>query len=261
MDPTTILGWLIGLSAWLFLLTFTVALDLRRAYRQSAADLARAMEVNEAGLEQATGPNPVQRAESSGYRAAADPDGASPRGSDLLAPPPMIGGDTLRDWLIHYRKAPEAWADVTREFYRRAAAAPAVADYFVGVDWPQLQRHFTAALILITHTGVTRDLPATASRWHHGVRNSHGDPITPQVYDAVINTLVGVLRDFDVPEDALAQLGRTVAPFRMAIARERVPSAEQRANQALDPSAEQRARATWPAWRDQRGDGVQEGGW
>jgi hypothetical protein len=149
-----------------------------------------------------------------------------PRPTDILVGPPMVGGDTLRDWLIHYRQSSDAWSDVVREFYRRAASVPAVADYFGGVPItvageisPELQRHFTATLLIITHSGVTRAMPATMSARHRHVRNSNGDPITDAIFSAVIGTLVDVLRDAGVPESALDQLGATVAPFRAALVR------------------------------------------
>lgn len=270
MDPTTTTVWLFALTFLVLALTVLVALDLRRAWHRTASSEARrliAEAAQEVELEHITASTTIQRPEPdpemvAAIQAAMTEPATEPTpnanmrnpATELLVPPPMIGGDTLRDWLIHYRKAPEAWTDVTREFYRRAAGVPEVADYFTGVDWPALQRHFTAALILITHTGVSRDLPATAARWHYDVRNSANDPITPEVYDAVIQTLVDVLRDFDVPEDALAQLGRTVAPFRMAIAR--VP-----ARDVPELAGEARARAVWPTWSDQRGSASADGAW
>jgi hypothetical protein len=251
MDPTTMTWWLFALTFLVLVLTFLVALDLRRAWTRTASSEARRL-VAEAAREVEPERPPTGAAGASMPEPSTGPvQYARP---DLLAPPPMIGGDTLRDWLVHYRQAPEAWTDVTREFYRRAAEAPEVADYFVGVDWPALQRHFTAALILLTHTGVTMDMPATAARWHHDVRNSAGDPITPEIFDAVVQTLVDVLRDFAVPEFALVQLGHVVAPFRMAIAR--VP-----ARDVPELAGEARARAAWPTWSDQRGSASADGAW
>jgi hypothetical protein len=264
-------AWLIGLTLTLVALAIVVALDLKREWSRTADPRLRRLiadALQERELEQETGSHPMPKLEAlmaepapwdetvqaDRFEPAEPATEPTPSAGDLLVGPPMVGQDTLRDWLIHYRKDGDVWSDVVREFYRRAAGAPTVADYFGGhvttdgeID-PALQRHFTAALVLITHTGVTRGLPAIAAGWHNGVRNSAGDPITPEVFDAVTATLVGVLRDFDVPDAALEQLGATVAPFRMAIARERVPSPEQR------------ARAEWPAWRGQRGPSVTEEG-
>lgn len=253
-------AWLIGLTLIMVIVIAVVSLDLKREWRRTSDPRIRRLireALQTAELEQETGSLPVVQVHAepepdpvvtAAIRSAlAEPDTGPvrhPRADEFLAPPPMVGNDTLRDWLVHYRNSPEAWMDVTRKFYDRAADVPEVADYFVGVDWPRLKRHFMAALVLLTHTGVTRDLPAIAARWHSDVRNSNGDPITPDIFDAVIDTLVGVLRDFDVPEDTLGQLAVTVAPFRMAIAR--VPA----------PAAEATARAAWPSWRDQRGGSV-----
>jgi hemoglobin len=266
-------AWLIGLTLITVALAAVVALDLKREWRRTSDPRIRRLirdALQEQQLEQETGSHRIEvaRAEPDPEVVSAihahlaaepdtaptpsaamrDPDAPAPRPSDLLVPPPMVGPDTLRDWLIHYRQDREAWTEVVEAFYTRAAQDPEIADYFVGVDWPRLQRHFTAALVLLTHTGVTRDLPATAARWHSDVCNSDGDPITPDIFDAVIETLVGVLRDYDVPEDTLGQLAVTVAPFRMAIAR--MPA----------PAAEATARAAWPSWRDQRGPSVNDGG-
>jgi len=158
---------------------------------------------------------PVHR----GQLAAVGVPDYGPRPSDLLVGPPMVGNDTLRDWLIHYRQTPETWAEVVAEFYSRAAGVPEVADYFVGVDWPRLKNHFMATLVIITHTGVIRAMPARMSTLHRDVRNSEGQPITEPIFDAVIGTLVDVLRDFGAPQSALDQLGATVAPFRAALVR------------------------------------------
>lgn len=243
--------WLVALSAALIVLAVIIALLLTAMERSRRRARAALLERTEVDVRSATGPVARLMAEPSQWGKTVQPERFATaeirtERPDLLAPPPMVGQDTLRDWLIHYRKDGNVWSDVTRTFYDRAAAAPAVFDYFGGVDWPHLQRHFTAALVLITHSGVSHDLPATAARWHVDVRNSHGDPITPDIFDAVIDTLAGVLRDYDVPEATLGQLGATVAPFRMAIAREKLQSPEQR------------ARAAWPDWHDQRGAGATE---
>jgi hypothetical protein len=138
--------------------------------------------------------------------------------SNVLAPPPMIDGVTLRTWLVHHHPSREhVWPQVVAEFYDRARDVPAVFSYFHGVDLDQLRTHFTAALVIVTHAGATRGAVEHVATRHAGVRNAAGVPITSDVYDAVIDTLVAVLRDARVPEHALAQLGETVAPFRAPI--------------------------------------------
>jgi hemoglobin len=289
MDPTTIAIWLWTLTGVVACLTVLTALDLSRAWHRTASATARQLvrnAVQEAELEHVTGAHRVEPASPLPGAAGAstsptpDPEIAAaiatafrremaepttgpleelhmPSPSDLLAPPPMVGGDTLRDWLIHYRQTPEAWMDVVQEFYDRAAQDEEIADYFVGVDWPELKRHFMAALVLVTHSGVTRALPATMAARHAGVRNSAGDPITPAIFDRTIGILAGVLADYDVPAATLDQLGPVIAPFRMAIARERV-------NRTPNPTevrpGDAAARATWPEWREQRGGSVTEEG-
>ncbi|HEX3305002.1 MAG TPA: hypothetical protein VHS32_02020, partial [Streptosporangiaceae bacterium] len=152
MDTTTTLGWLIGLSAWLLLLTVTVALDLKREWNLTADPRIRRLissALDGRELEaMATGPQvTVRPAEPDAEVVRAIRQAREPMVSgdqrdlppvtltgpnELLIPPPMVGGDTLRDWLIHYRNSPEAWMEVTEEFYARAAQDPDVADYFVG---------------------------------------------------------------------------------------------------------------------------------
>lgn len=147
---------------------------------------------------------------------------AAGRERDQISGPPMIDGQTMRDWLIHQSNRDGVWSDIVAEFYTRAAAAPAVADYFGPVlaragGWEDLQRHFTAALIIVTHTGVTRRLLDTLVADHSNVRNSREEPITDAIYDAVIDTLAGVLTDYGVPERGIRELARTVVPFRAAL--------------------------------------------
>jgi hemoglobin len=258
-------AWLIGLTLITVALAAVVALDLKREWRRTSDPRIRRLirdALQEQQLEQETGSHRIEvaRAEPDPEVVSAihahlaaepdtaptpsaamrDPDAPAPRPSDLLVPPPMVGPDTLRDWLIHYRQDREAWTEVVEAFYTRAAQDPEIADYFGGVDWPELKSHFLAALLLVTHSGVTRALPAAMAARHAGVRNSTGDPITPVIFDRTIGVLVDVLREREVPADTLAQLGRAVGPFRMAIAREKVQTPEQR------------ARAAWPEWRGQR---------
>lgn len=144
----------------------------------------------------------------------------------LLAPPPLVGRDTLRDWLIHTHQKSNVWSEVVTEFYDRAASVPFVWDYFGSVtDRARLERHFLAMLVVLTHTGVTERMVKSLADNHAGVRNSHGQPITPEVWSAVVSTLVEVLWSKGVPERTLTQLGVTVTPLREALVTER-PSPE-----------------------------------
>lgn len=225
MEPTTLLAWLIGLSAWLVLLTVATTLDIRRTLQQGADDLARRME---RGITEPDRPPPgaagASMPEPSGYRAATDPDGAGPRGGPRhavrqLSGPPMIGNRTLRDWLIHSTHRDGVWSEVVAEFYNRAAAVPEVADYFRETDMAALQLHFTQMLCTITHSGVTDVMVTRLAMRHQHVLSSDGDPITGPVWGAVIGTLVDVLRQHRVPEGALNELGATIAPLQQALVR------------------------------------------
>jgi hypothetical protein len=92
-----------------------------------------------------------------------------------------------------------------------------VFSYFHGVDLEQLQRHFTSALLIVTHAGASRATVDYVAGKHADVRNAVGVPITGDIYDAVVATLVGVLGEAGVPDYALNQLATTVEPFRAAI--------------------------------------------
>jgi truncated hemoglobin YjbI len=126
------------------------------------------------------------------------------------------GSLPLRDWLRHYAGA-EAWPRVVSQFYARAAADPEIADYFRHVDLAQLQRHFLAAMMIVTGQGVTVGLVRSIRTAHSGVRDSEGDPIDACTWDAVIGVLADVLTEHGVPGSAIAALATTIAPLRAAI--------------------------------------------
>lgn len=152
---------------------------------------------------------------------AEEPASVARHGNDQLQPPPMIDGVTLRDWLVHHHPHRDhVWSSVVSDFYTRAGAVPVVADYFRNTNMDQLQRHFTRALIMVTHTGVTRGMVARISERHRDVRASDGKPITSEIYDAVISTLVGVLVAHGVPNRGIQALATTIGPFRAALVKE-----------------------------------------
>lgn len=137
-----------------------------------------------------------------------------------LVGPPMLDGVTLRDWLINHHRRDGVWAEVVADMYGRAAAVPAIADYFRHSDLEQLQRHFTATLVQVTHLGVTQRALDRLGAQHARVRDSYDRPITGQVYDTVVATLVDILFQRGVPERGLRELAKTIEPFRAAIVRE-----------------------------------------
>jgi hypothetical protein len=124
----------------------------------------------------------------------------------------------LRDWLVHYHpERDNVWAEVVAEFYTEAAGDPDIADYFVDVDLAVLQRHFLAALMMLTGHGLTVGAVRQMQARHAEVRNSRGEPITPEVYDATIGVLATILRRKGVPEPVLAQVQELLEPLREAI--------------------------------------------
>jgi hemoglobin len=124
----------------------------------------------------------------------------------------------LRDWLVHYHPHRDnVWAEVVAEFYSTAAADPDIADYFVGVDLAGLQKHFLAALMMVTGHGLTVGAVRQMQLRHAEVRNSHGEPITPEVYDATIGVLATILRRKGVPDHVIAQVQDLLEPLREVI--------------------------------------------
>ncbi|GAA2868042.1 hypothetical protein GCM10010472_26660 [Pseudonocardia halophobica] len=180
--------------------------DRREVGRSRAADPAAPPEVRPAAV-----PIPRSSAEPIPYR---HPN------RRLLTPPPMVGDLPLRDWLVHYSvHGDQVWPSVVATFYARAAAVPEIADYFVGTDMARLQQHFARALTMLTGEGLTEGTLRRLQDAHLPVTNSHGRAITPAVYDAAVETLLGVLAEHGVPKGALAQLAVAVGPLRDAIAR------------------------------------------
>jgi truncated hemoglobin YjbI len=143
----------------------------------------------------------------------------------VLQPPPTVWDAagrpiTVKDWLTHYWPEGPGWPAIVAEFYNRAAADPAIAEFFRRTDMPALRKHFTHMMIILTKDGVTvatRDYLANA---HAGLRNKAGRPITGDIYDSTINVLVQVLVDAGIPDDAINELARTVTPLRAAIVRD-----------------------------------------
>ena len=141
---------------------------------------------------------------------------------DVVAPPPTVDGDTVRDFLRYFARRrdeqPESsWDVVVAEFYRRAASYPHIAAYFTGVDLDKLQRHFVAAMIMVTNSGLNARTVQSMTIAHAGVRTPDGAPITGQVYDQVVDVLVEVLVEHGVPNEAINELARVIDPLRAAI--------------------------------------------
>jgi hemoglobin len=126
------------------------------------------------------------------------------------------GPTPLRDWLRHLA-GPDAWSEVVSRFYDRAAADPDIAGYFTGVDLARLQRHFLAALMIVTGQGVTVGVVRRMHAAHAGVCTPTGQPITEATWNATIGVLAGVLAELGTPPATLIALATTIAPIRAAI--------------------------------------------
>jgi hemoglobin len=135
----------------------------------------------------------------------------------VVAEPPSVGGDTIRDWLLYHTLGRYRWSDAVAEFYARAAADPQIAAYFYGVDMERLQRHFTRAMITLTQDGLKQGKLTSLAKIHAQVQTPDGAPITHEVYDKVITVLVGILQEWGVPDDAIRELAGVIEPLRGAI--------------------------------------------
>lgn len=135
----------------------------------------------------------------------------------VIAGPPQVRGDSVRDWLAHYTHGCYSWNDAVARFYERAAADPQIASYFHGVDLAVLQRHFTAAMVIVTSKGLTIKTADRMAQLHSGVRDRNGNPVTGEVYDKTVGILVSVLAGMGVPRSAVEDLGDVVALLRRAI--------------------------------------------
>jgi truncated hemoglobin YjbI len=157
----------------------------------------------------------IKRLETTPHHIALPP----PHGpADLVSHPPTVRGDSVRDWLKHYSWKNRTWGEAVAEFYTRAAADPEVAPYFHRVkSLPELQRHFTAAMVMVTSDGLTAEQLRRMAVKHAGVTTPDGTPITGRVYDKVIGVLKQILKEWGVPSDAIADLERVVQPLRAMI--------------------------------------------
>jgi hypothetical protein len=136
----------------------------------------------------------------------------------LLAPPPTVHGDTVRDWLTHYSYGEGVtWPEVVKRFYTAASRDPEIFDYFRNLNMVKLQSHFAGAMKTVTSDGVYQSTVDAMRVAHVHVRNSRGEPITDAIFDRTVATLGMVLFDVGVSEVVLHRLQETVEPLRAAI--------------------------------------------
>lgn len=140
----------------------------------------------------------------------------------VVFPAPTVRVDdedvVLWTWMRHHHPRPEGLAQrVVRRFYDAAARDVEVADYFVGVDLPGLQRHFVRAFILLADKGLTTGSLRNLATRHAVVRNTTDQPVTPAVFDKVVAALGAALHAEGVPTDAIHHIARMCAPIRTAL--------------------------------------------
>ena len=211
-----------GVLAWLVLLTVALILSYQHTRRtREAVVQALRGQPNRLRLPPVY-PQPLtaasHRDDANGRNGDSQQPAASPRRpDDLVAPPPTVRGDTVRDWLMYYSNGKISWKAAVSEFYRRAALDPAIASYFADVALAALQHHFTAVMILLTSKGLTASAVRRMTLAHASVRNQAGLEITGHVYDRVVDTLVAVLVESGVPDQAINELARLIDPLRAAI--------------------------------------------
>lgn len=174
--------------------------------------------------DEATGPIPVVGELNTGVSGErVDTDTLRP--DVLITQPPMVDGVTLYQYLTRMHPLKDnVWAAVVQEFYTRAAGVPEILSYFhlrvvEDPDLRWLKNHFTRALVMVSKSGITQGAVDAMRKAHEGVHDREGRRITPEIYDAVIATLIAVLvsKDVQVPQAYIAELGKTIAPLRDAI--------------------------------------------
>ena len=149
----------------------------------------------------------------------------------MLYPPPMVrlpgGGEvTVAQWAKHYHRQintpgahddPEygIWATIVAQMYNVAGSYVGVARHFNFTDMPALQRKFTAMLWMVLDTGVRESAVGKMKKVHEPF------DITEEEYDLVANTLVGILGDYHVPQNAIDQVISIAVALKPVIAKPR----------------------------------------
>jgi hemoglobin len=135
--------------------------------------------------------------------------------------PPVVSAPhdvTLYERLTKFARSDGVFTAVTAGLYNRILGPvgypelgdPALASYFVGIDRERLERHMTG--FLIHATGGPRQYSGRAMDRAHA---SLG--VTHEAFDRVIAHVVDTLREHQVPEEWIAEVGAVVEPLRPAI--------------------------------------------
>lgn len=118
----------------------------------------------------------------------------------LLFPPPMVGTQTLKHWLMYSHRDDGVWTRVVHEFYARAASDHKVRPYFEGYDLDDIKRKFLHTLMIVTDIGVTRAAAEGLIQRHSKLN------ISGEAYDATMVALTKTFNDFGVPQAAVDQM-------------------------------------------------------
>lgn len=198
-----IVGYLlVGLLAALVGLTAVIGMHLRRGIPQQADRIIDAID-RAAGVDEQPTVEPTPIVE--------------PYDPILIGPPQEHTGDDLKDWVQHYSMGRYSWSDVGAEVYRQALASPLVAPYFDGMPVEDIQRKFIATMVVLTSQPVRQSMVDRMARKHRNVMTPSGEPITEDVFNAVINVVVTVLTRAGVSDKGITELGEIVEVFRPAI--------------------------------------------
>ena len=177
----------------------------------------------------------TQRA--TGMRGARQPivlDLPKAESNPMLYPPPMVrlpdGSEvTVAQWGKHYhRRPPErdaegnlrppdeqfgVWSEIVQQMYTVAGSYVGVARHFNFTDMAGLQRKFTAMLWMVLDTGVRQRAVAKMEAVHKDY------DISGEEYDLVANTLVGILGEYHVPQNAIDQVIEIAVALKPVIAK------------------------------------------
>lgn len=130
---------------------------------------------------------------------------------DALYPPfpaPMVGPDTLKQWLVHRYNRDNVWSSVVDDFYVRAASHHKVRPYFEGRDLDTIKKKFLATILIVTDKGVSEPAAAALVKRHAHLG------ITGEAYDATIEALVITLDSYGVRDETISQMVPMLRYFR-----------------------------------------------
>jgi truncated hemoglobin YjbI len=123
-------------------------------------------------------------------------------------PAPMVGGETVKQWMIHLYNNDNIWSMFTDSFYIRVTSNPLVKPLFAGKDLADIKRKFLATLLIMCDKGVSEAAAATLIKMHEHLNMSEG------AYNAVMTSLEDTLVQYRVPEETIAQFVPMIDYFR-----------------------------------------------